>query len=48
MSSLKKTLILGGLFAVAAAIGLLVLATAPIPAPSQPVEKTLNNDRFPN
>ena len=32
----------------AIALGLLLLASWDIPAPSEPVTKTLNNDRFPS
>ena len=45
---MKKGLIIFGLLAVVVAAAVVFLATLPIPAPSQTIEKTLDNDRFPN
>lgn len=44
----KSTLAVLGLIVLGVVGGLLYLLTADIPAPSQPVSKTLNNDRFPS
>ncbi len=46
MSKSTKIIIYIGLIAVLG--GGLFLMTWDIPAPSEPVEKTLNNDRFPS
>lgn len=44
----KSTLFLVGFLCVLVGAGMIYLMTADIPAPSQPVTKTLNNDRFPS
>ena len=44
----KMSLIVAGLVAAVVLGGMAYLLTADIPAPSQPVSKTLNNDRFPS
>lgn len=44
----RSTLVILGALALLVAGGMIYLMTADIPAPSQPVTKTLNNDRFPS
>ena len=44
----KSTLVVVGAIGLLVAGGMIYLMTADIPAPQQPVTKTLNNDRFPS